>query len=235
MNRPIRGSRRILAWSASGRPPLRLVAGDIERVYPGIGIGEPASRFGKRHPGAKPVRTVAGAAAARASSRASASCASQSGTSRAARAPAGSQPAGPWAGSALSRSRAATSSAPTRGLFRPAEHLEMPHYLTGESLRSGSSIRTIRCMASAFPPAVDALEEDRRRSSSGYRTAGSAQSLGRPRLLRRLPTMWRGVRVVRRTFQCACFCLWRITSMPCSAPEMRISKAAADETSISRN
>jgi hypothetical protein len=45
---------------------------------------------------------------------------------------------------------------------RVAEHLEMPHYLTGESLRSGSSIRTIPCMASAFRPAIDALEEDRR-------------------------------------------------------------------------
>src|SRR5690348_8244168 len=44
---------------------------------------------------------------------------------------------------------------------------------------------------------------------------------------------WRR-RVVTRTFRCARFCLWRITCALCSLPEMRISKAVADETSSSR-
>jgi hypothetical protein len=38
-----------------------------------------------------------------------------------------------------------------------AEHLWMPQRLTGESLRSGSSIRIIPCMASAFRSATDGL------------------------------------------------------------------------------
>jgi hypothetical protein len=36
-----------------------------------------------------------------------------------------------------------------------AEHLRMPHRLTGESLKSGSLIRTTRCTASAFLSASD--------------------------------------------------------------------------------
>ena len=43
-----------------------------------------------------------------------------------------------------------------------AEHLWMPQRLTGESLRSGSLIRIIRCMAAAFRSANDARDEDRR-------------------------------------------------------------------------
>jgi hypothetical protein len=34
-----------------------------------------------------------------------------------------------------------------------------------------------------------------------------------------------------RTFRCGRFCHWRITSVLCWPPGMRISKAAADETS----
>jgi hypothetical protein len=43
-----------------------------------------------------------------------------------------------------------------------AEHLEMPRRLTGESLRSGSLIRIIPCMASAFRSATDGRGGDRR-------------------------------------------------------------------------
>jgi hypothetical protein len=43
-----------------------------------------------------------------------------------------------------------------------AEHLWMPQRLTGESLRSGSLIRIIPCMASAFRSATDGLGGDRR-------------------------------------------------------------------------
>ena len=43
-----------------------------------------------------------------------------------------------------------------------AEHLEMPQRLTGESLRSGSLIRIIPCMAAAFRSAIDDLDGDRR-------------------------------------------------------------------------
>jgi hypothetical protein len=45
---------------------------------------------------------------------------------------------------------------------RLAEHLWMPQRLTGESLRSGSLIRIIPCMASAFRSATDGLGGDRR-------------------------------------------------------------------------
>jgi hypothetical protein len=41
-------------------------------------------------------------------------------------------------------------------------HLWMPQRLTGESLRSGSLTRIIRCMAAAFRSANDALDEGRR-------------------------------------------------------------------------
>src|ERR1700677_2842086 len=41
-------------------------------------------------------------------------------------------------------------------------HLWMPQRLTGESLRSGSLTRIIRCMAAAFRSATDALDEGRR-------------------------------------------------------------------------
>ena len=41
-------------------------------------------------------------------------------------------------------------------------HLWMPQPLTGESLRSGSLTRIIRCMAAAFRSANDALAEGRR-------------------------------------------------------------------------
>ena len=41
-------------------------------------------------------------------------------------------------------------------------HLWMPQRLTGESLRSGSLTRIIRCMAAAFRSANDALAEGRR-------------------------------------------------------------------------
>ena len=41
-------------------------------------------------------------------------------------------------------------------------HLWMPQRLTGESLRSGSLTRIIRCMAAAFRSASDALDEGRR-------------------------------------------------------------------------
>jgi hypothetical protein len=45
--------------------------------------------------------------------------------------------------------------------LRLTEHLEMPQRLTGESLRSGSLIRIIPCMAIAFRSATDALGEER--------------------------------------------------------------------------
>ena len=54
----------------------------IERVDPGVGVGEPAGGLGGGHAGAQAVAHRVGAAAARASSRASASVASHSGTSR---------------------------------------------------------------------------------------------------------------------------------------------------------
>ena len=41
-------------------------------------------------------------------------------------------------------------------------HLWMPQRLTGESLRSASLTRIIRCMAAAFRSANDALAEGRR-------------------------------------------------------------------------
>ena len=41
-----------------------------------------------------------------------------------------------------------------------AERLEMPQRLTDESLRSGSLIRIIPCMASAFRSATDGLGGD---------------------------------------------------------------------------
>src|SRR5271165_1644024 len=41
-------------------------------------------------------------------------------------------------------------------------HLWMPQRLTGESLRSGSLTRVIRCMAAAFRSANDAPDEGRR-------------------------------------------------------------------------
>jgi hypothetical protein len=40
------------------------------------------------------------------------------------------------------------------------------------------------------------------------------------------------MRVATRTFRCARFCRWRITSVLCWPPGMRILKAAAAETSI---
>jgi hypothetical protein len=43
-----------------------------------------------------------------------------------------------------------------------AEHLEMPQRLTGESLRSGSLIRIIPCVASVIRSVIDTLGEDRR-------------------------------------------------------------------------
>jgi hypothetical protein len=59
---------------------------------------------------------------------------------------------------------------------------------------------------------------------------------GRERGISRLATApaiwWRQLRVVRCTFRCARCCLWRITCVLCSPPDMRISKEAADETSI---
>src|SRR4051812_39208437 len=63
--------------------------------------------------------------------------------------------------------------------------------------------------------------------------AENVEYRGRRRLRHRHPTIWqRRPRVVRCTFRCARCCLWRITSVLCSPPDMRISKAAADETSI---
>jgi hypothetical protein len=41
-------------------------------------------------------------------------------------------------------------------------HLWMPQRLTGESLRSGSLTRIIRCMAAAFRSANDVPDEGRR-------------------------------------------------------------------------
>src|ERR1700677_1192775 len=46
--------------------------------------------------------------------------------------------------------------------LRVTGHLWMPQRLTGESLRSGSLTRIIRCMAAAFRSATDALDEGRR-------------------------------------------------------------------------
>ena len=46
--------------------------------------------------------------------------------------------------------------------LRITGHLWMPQRLTGESLRSGSLTRIIRCMAAAFRSANDALAEGRR-------------------------------------------------------------------------
>jgi hypothetical protein len=48
------------------------------------------------------------------------------------------------------------------GVSRITGHLWMPQRLTGESLRSGSLTRIIRCVAAAFRSANDALDEGRR-------------------------------------------------------------------------
>src|SRR4029079_8999900 len=63
--------------------------------------------------------------------------------------------------------------------------------------------------------------------------AENVEYRGRRRFRHQHPMIWwQRLRVARCTFRCARCCLWRITSVLCSPPDMRISKEAAEETSI---